>query len=117
MTHFKSGLGMRMTMNAVAIPRDGMSLNEGREKWLEANPGNRVLDYGDTKGRELLVGHDDSVTAEYRLVPELSPPGTTLQQMAAEMRRQGFDVRDISHERQTVIVSEPINKEKVLRPH
>lgn len=104
----KAGTGMRLTMNAVAIPRDGMSLSEGRDKWMEANPGNRVLDYGDTKGRELLVGHDDSVTAEYKLVPELSKAGTTLQEMAAEMRRRGFDVRGINLERQTVIVSERV---------
>lgn len=108
--YLKAGIGQRLTMSAVAIPREGMGLSEARDKWLAANPGNRVLDYGDKKGRELLVGQEDSRTVEYMLVPELSKPGTTLDEMAAEMKIRGFDVRGINVERQTVIVCEQILK-------
>lgn len=106
----KVGTSAHIEMTAVARPKAGICLNEAKDKWLAANPDNKILDYGDKHGRHLLVGYDNSRTVEYALVPELSPPGATLESMAAHMKAAGFDVRGINKERKTVIVCEQVLK-------
>ncbi len=87
-------------MIVVACPRPGIGLQEAREKWLAAKDdqgkeSNKVLDYGDKKSPVLLVARAKEKTVLYELVPELSPPGFTVQMMMEHMRKAGFDVRGI----------------------
>ena len=77
----------------IALPEPGISKNEAIDKWLEAGPDNKVLDYGDKSEPNLVVAKGRSKQVIYELVPELSPPGFTVQQMMQHMRSAGWDVR------------------------
>lgn len=83
----------RTEFQAVAIPRAGIALNEARDKWLAANPENRVLDDGGRNDVRLLVGADKTKTVHYEVVPELCPPGFTAEDAMRHMRAAGWDVR------------------------
>ncbi len=96
-----------MGFKAIAYPREGItSINEARDKWLGNHPKNKILDYGDSKDLSLLVAQEETTQVEYKLIPELSPPGATLEFMAAHMKANGMQVVGINHDRQTVTVLE-----------
>lgn len=101
-----------IALDVVAIPRPGIGLNEARDKWLAANPQNKVLGDGGRKDPRLLVAHEKSQTVIYELVPELSPPGFTVEDSMRHMRNLGMDVRGqgspSARGNPTVIVSEKV---------
>lgn len=100
------------SFHAVATPRPGIGINEARDKWLEAGNA-KVLDDGGRNDPRLLVAAEQTHTVIYELVPELSPPGFTVENAIAHMRSIGMDVRGegprSAKGHPTIIVSEKIN--------
>lgn len=90
---FPQHIKAKVEMQVVAIPKPGISINEAKDKWLAAGPDNRVLDDGGRSDVRLLVGGDRSKTVYYEVMPELCPPGFTVQDAMAHMRKAGWDVR------------------------
>lgn len=87
-------------MQIVAKPRPGLDFAEAKDKWLAARSDqgkecNRILDDGGRSQPVLLVGRDKRTTVLYEVVPELCPPGFTVQQAVAHMRATGMDVRGL----------------------
>lgn len=100
----------KMGLQAIFTPANpDMCLSEAQDKCYAA--GNKILDYGDSKGRELLVASEQGKQVHYAMVPELCP-NTTFDGFMAHMKAAGFDVRgegpqSIDGER-TVIVWEKV---------
>jgi len=107
-TNFPNRVTTTTGFSAVAIPRPGIGLSEAQDKWLAA--GNAaVIDDGGRGDPRLLVAREESKTVLYELVPELMPPGFTVEQAMAGMRAAGYDVRGLGPRRgnaHTVVVIE-----------
>lgn len=83
-----------------------MSMQEALDKFHAASPENKAIDYGDDKDVVILGAHDKSRTVAYEFVPELSPPGFTIQMAMEHMKKAGYDVRGLSDDGKRIIVCE-----------
>lgn len=101
-----SGLEISQTLRMELQPRPGLTLDEAKDKFLALNPKHRVLDHGDEKQPVILAVHEQSKTVYYKFIPEMSPPGMTIQQAAEHMKKAGWDVRGISPSKTHIVVSE-----------
>lgn len=87
-------------------PGPKMGINQLQDHYLGLADSNSMLDYGDNSQPVLLVSQGRQRRVGYEFLPEVSPPGATIEQLAAELRQAGVNVVGINQDRTYVIAVE-----------